>query len=233
MLIVVILILVLALIFGLLNVVFLVLPRQFLKKRQDSKNAERQAFAASQGWQFAPYAPELLSRWHTRPFTLRGDRRVAFGVISGTANGVQFTTFDFQLRTVRRTTGGVVASEDNEVHTVWAIHLPVRLPSVDVSRRGFFSSQQANEVQTANPQFSRDYSVHSQNPGFAAELLTPATMNLIGQHKLDGWTIQGSDLLFTQRKHFSRTTPQELMQTVDMLRTLISTFPQHIWQRQN
>ncbi|AHI01285.1 hypothetical protein KALB_7927 [Kutzneria albida DSM 43870] len=228
---VVLFIVLIVLVIGGVTALFTGLPRLFLKQRQNTKNAERQAFAASQGWYFSPNAPELLTRWGTRPFTERGDRRVAFGVISGAYNGVQFTAFDFQLRTHVRVTNGA-RSEDNSVYTVWVIHLPTTLPDLTVARRGFFGRQDANEVQGLHPEFSKQYAVYcAQNPRLAAELLTPAAMQLISQHAQDGFAVQGSDLVYTKKNTFTRHTPAELVQTVDMLRALVSSFPQHLWQQ--
>ena len=65
-------------------------------KRVQSTNHERQALASSQGWGFSADAPELLDRWPLKPFTEIGDKRMAFGVVSGMVGGVSFTAFDYQ-----------------------------------------------------------------------------------------------------------------------------------------
>jgi len=67
-------------------------------KRIQQTNYERQSVASSQGWGFSQDAPELLDRWPLKPFTEIGDKRIAFGVVSGTVNGVPFTAFDYHRR---------------------------------------------------------------------------------------------------------------------------------------
>src|ERR1044072_4136244 len=114
----------LILVFGLLNLLTLGIPRMYLKKRQDFKNNERAQLAMRTGWQFRPFGPDLLNRYPFPPFTERGDRRVAFGVLSGVAESMPFVVFDFQVRRKVITYNLVVRRENNEVNTVFAMRLP-------------------------------------------------------------------------------------------------------------
>jgi hypothetical protein len=218
---------------GILTALSTGLPRSFHKHRQTTRNAERQALAASQGWYFSPYAPALVTRWYAAPFVQRGDRRLVYGVVSGTYNGVRFTVFDFQLRTHISVVNGV-QSEDNSVYTVWVIHLPTTLPYLTVVRRGIFGRQYAGEVPWLDPEFSRQFAVYCLNPGFAAALLTPSAMQMIAWHAREGVTVQGADLIYASANKLAGQTAVELMRTVDMLRALVAAFPPHVWwQRQN
>lgn len=219
--------------FALLNVFTLVLPRQFLQKRQDSKNAERQAFAMSQGWQFRPYAPELLTAYNCRPFTLRGDRRVAFGAVVGMADGMRVTVFDFQRRTKRTSYSGVVYSDTNEVYTIWVVTLPASLPPLQVGNRGLrLLTGHSVEPRTPDQDFNRQVLIEGGDQNFAAELFTPQVIGMMRQTRLSDWTIQGNELIHPARNFFTRTTAQEIFETAHALTALVRSFPEHLWTRQ-
>ncbi|TCO48958.1 hypothetical protein [Actinocrispum wychmicini] len=220
-------------IMALLNVFTLVLPRQFLKKRQDSKNAERQAFAMGQGWQFRPYAPELLTAYNCKPFTLRGDRRVAFGAVVGLVDGLQVTVFDYQRRTKRTSYSGLVYSDANEVYTVWVVKLPVALPPLHVANRGMrLLTGHAVEPRTPDQEFNRQVLIEGGDENFAMELFTPQVIGAMRQTRLSDWTIQGNELIHPARNFFTRTTAQEIFETAQGLTAVIRAFPQHLWTRQ-
>jgi hypothetical protein len=217
-------------VFGLINVFTLVLPRSFLNQRQQSKNAERQSFAMSQGWQFRPFAPELLTQFSCRPFTERGDRRVVFGVLSGMLDGLPVTVFDFQRRTKRTSYGMIVYQDSNEVNTVWVVKLPAALPPLHISARGI-KWLVGNSVQprTPDPEFNKRFLIDGGDENLAMELFTPQVTSLMRQIRLDGWTIQGDQLIHSMVNRITRTTPQEIMDTARALTALVRAFPPHLW----
>nr|WP_052479240.1 hypothetical protein [Kibdelosporangium sp. MJ126-NF4]CEL23121.1 putative integral membrane protein [Kibdelosporangium sp. MJ126-NF4]CTQ90258.1 FIG01122654: hypothetical protein [Kibdelosporangium sp. MJ126-NF4] len=226
--IVVLFIVILIAVFALLNVVTLVLPRQFLKKRQDVKNSERQAFAMSQGWYFQPYAPEMLTRYGCPPFTERGDRRVVFGLVAGQVDGMQVTTFDYQRRTKSTSYGAVVYSDTNQVVTVWAVKLPTPLPYVEVSARKLFMGN-VTELQTADPEFNKRFVVADGDANLAAQLLTPQVTGTIQHLRLGGWTIHGDELVYSTVNVMTRTTAQEIVDTARCVVALVRAFPAQVW----
>ncbi|MGH3864514.1 hypothetical protein [Actinokineospora sp.] len=225
-------IVVIVVVLGSMNIITLLLPRTFLKQRQNFKNGERGQLAASQGWQFAPYAPELLNQWgRISPFTLQGDRRVAFGVIRGTLNGLAFTAFDYQRRVRVTVRGSIIYSDENKVETVWAVRLPATMSYVEVARRALFMNPDQGQIPIAYRDLNRGYLVQGQNPQLVAELLTPQVVDFIIDAKLEGWTIVGADLVYHEENGFTRNTTQEIMQKLEQLRYLVSLFPQHVWQK--
>ncbi|ALG08495.1 hypothetical protein [Kibdelosporangium phytohabitans] len=225
---VVLFIVILIAVFGLLNVFTLVLPRQFLKKRQDVKNAERQAFAMSQGWYFQPYAPEVLTRYGCPPFTERGDRRVVFGLVTGQVDGMQVTTFDYQRRTKSTSYSAVVYNDTNEVVTVWAVKLPTALPYVEVSARRLFMGN-VTELRTADQEFNKRFVVSDGDANLAARLLTPQVIGTIQQLRLGGWTIHGDELIYPMVNTMTRTTAQEIVDTARCVVALVRAFPAETW----
>ncbi|ONI75227.1 hypothetical protein ALI144C_41565 [Actinosynnema sp. ALI-1.44] len=225
---VVLFIVILIAVFGLLNVFTLVLPRQFLKKRQDVKNAERQAFALSQGWYFQPYAPEVLSRYGCPPFTERGDRRVVFGLITGQVDGMQVTTFDYQRRTKSTSYSAVVYNDTNQVVTVWTVKLPKALPYLELSTRKLFMGN-ATEVRTADPEFNKRFVVSDGDVNLAAQLLTPQVTGTIQHLRLGDWTIHGDELVYPMVNTMTRTTAQEIVDTARCVVALVRAFPAEVW----
>jgi hypothetical protein len=217
--------------FVLLNVFTLVLPRQFLQKRQDSKNAERQAFAMSQGWHFRPYAPELLQVYNCKPFTERGDRRVAFGVVVGLVDGVQVTAFDYQRRTKRTSYSGIVYSDTNQVVTVWVVKLPANLPSLHMATRGFrLLTGNFVEPRTPDVEFNKGFLIEGGDENFAMQLFTPQVMAMMKHTRMADWTIQGNELIHYSTNHFTRTTAEEIMQAAQALVALVRSFPEQLWR---
>lgn len=215
---------------GSVNIVTLVLPRTFLKQRQNFKNGERGQLAASQGWQFAAYTPESLNQWGAiAPFNRRGDRRVAFGAIRGTVNGLAFTLFDYQRRVRITTRSAIIYSEENKVETLWSVRLPAALPYVEIDQHRLFSVPDQPQIPIAHREFNRKYVVQGQNPQLVAELLTPQVVDYIIDAKLEGWAIVGADLVYHEENGFTRNTAQELMQKLEQLRYLLGVFPQHVW----
>jgi hypothetical protein len=103
-------------------------------KRIEATNAERYQLAGQYGWQFRPNAPELLERWPIKPFTERGDKRLAFGAVTGLFHGMPFTVFDYHRRPAvtsvhTRWTGKKVGEYDsNYIDTLWAVTLPAQMP---------------------------------------------------------------------------------------------------------
>lgn len=214
--------------FALLNVFTLVLPRQFLKKRQDVKNAERQAFAMSQGWYFQPYAPELLTRYGCPPFTEQGDRRVVFGLLAGQVDGMQLTVFDYQRRTKSTSYSAVVYSDTNQVVTVWAVKLPAALPYVELGVRRLFMGN-VTELRTADPEFNKRFVLEDGDANLAAQLLTPQVTGLMQHLRLGGWTIHGDELVYPVINGMTRTTAQEIVDTARSVVALVRALPTHVW----
>ncbi|MEV4312299.1 hypothetical protein [Actinocrispum sp. NPDC049592] len=217
-------------VFALINVFTLVLPRQFLRKRQDIKNAERQQFAMSQGWQFVPYAPELLQTYgQIPPFTERGDRRVVFGVISGPLDGAHVTVFDYQRRTKVTSYGSVVYNDSNEVNTVWVVKLPNVLPPLHIGPRRIWAGN-APHPQTPDLDFNKQH-ILDGDLNLAAELFTPQVIATMRQLRLSQWAIVGNELIYAMVNTFTRTTPQEIIDIGRTVTALARSLPEQLLQR--
>lgn len=204
-------------------------------KRIQQTNYERQSLASSQGWGFAQDAPELLDKWPLKPFTEVGDKRMAFGVVSGMVNGVAFTAFDYHRRprvTNYKSLGVTTMSVDTIlIDTVWVLTLPSTLPKFQIfdSAEPNFDKDGALPPQTADAKVNRSYLLVDTDPGVAVQLLTPAMTGLMKQHKLHNWATWGDQLLCVKHPIFGRVKPEELSTKVGELGQLMATIPHHMW----
>ena len=204
-------------------------------KRIQTTNHERQALASSQGWGFSADAPELLERWSLKPFTEVGDKRMAFGVVSGAVNGVSFTAFDYHRRpkvTNWQKRGKTQMSVDTIlIDTVWALTLPTTLPKFQIFDRAEpnFDREGAVEPRTPDGKVNRSYLLVDTDPGLANQVLTPAVTGVMKQFKLYNWATWGEQLLCTKHPIFGRVKPEELSAKVGELGQLIAMLPQHLW----
>lgn len=204
-------------------------------KRVQSTNHERQALASSQGWGFSPDAPELLDRWPLKPFTEIGDKRMAFGVVSGAVGGVSFTAFDYHRRpkvTNWQARGRTTMSIDTIlIDTVWVLTLPARLPKFQIFdfAEPNFDRDGAVPPQTADAKLNRSYLLVDTDPHVANQLLTPMVTGIMKQHKLHNWATWGDQLLCVKHPIFGRVKPDELSSKVGELAQLIRSLPPHLW----
>lgn len=200
-------------------------------KRIQQTNYERQMLASSRGWGFAPDAPELLGRWPVKPFSENGDKRMAFGVVSGAVNGAPFTAFDFHRRT-KLTHVGSLPIDIVVVKTVWVLTLPAILPKFEIfdSAEPEFDKTGAVPPQTADHKVNRSYLLVGTDLGLANQVLTPAVTGVMKRHKLVNWSTYGNQLLCVKHPIFGRVKPDELASKVGELAQLISVLPPHLWR---
>ncbi|MEV4320565.1 hypothetical protein [Actinocrispum sp. NPDC049592] len=204
-------------------------------KRIANTNSERQQAAAMYGWQFRPDAPELLQRWNVLPFNQIGDKRLAFGVLSGNYQGLPFTMFDYHRRPVVTTTFTRWTNKKmNEMDTitidsVWVIPLPVALPQFTIvsSTDSNWDTEQYPEPPTHDPKFNRWYKLIDTNPQAAQQILTPQVMALMREQKLHTWSLAGNELLYVEHPIFGRTKPDEVVEALGKLMGLVSMLPVH------
>jgi hypothetical protein len=204
-------------------------------KRIQETNHERQALASSQGWGFSPDAPELLERWPLKPFTEIGDKRMAFGVVSGAVNGVSFTAFDYHRRpkvTNWQARGRTTMSIDTIlIDTVWLLTLPSTLPKFQIfdNAEPNFDKATATPPQTADAKVNRSYLLVETDPAVATQLLTPTVTGAMKQYKLHNWATWGDQLLCVKHPIFGRVKPDELSAKVGELGQLVASLPPHLW----
>jgi hypothetical protein len=204
-------------------------------KRIQQTNHERQSLASSSGFGFAADAPELLDKWPLKPFTEVGDKRIAFGVVTGALGGVTFTAFDYHRRpkvTNWQARGRTTMSVDTIlIDSVWVVTLPATLPRFQIfdNAEPNFDTEGAVPPQTADNKVNRSYLLVDTDPGVATQLLTPGITGLMKQFKLHNWATNGDQLLCIKHPIFGRVKPEELTAKVGELAQLIAHIPPHLW----
>jgi hypothetical protein len=214
------------------------LSKLYWKQQRKRRNAERQQLAASRGWQFAATDPALLQRWRDGPFAKGGDLRENIGVVRGEVRGMQFTAFDFRMRTAIVRTNFIFRHEEWDTLTAWVVHLPAALPWVQCKAGTGLRQKMldrlagtgSSAVRTGDKDFDGRFSIHSSSPEFAQALLTPQVRGWLREHDLTGWWISGSDLLLSKEETF-RIRPGKLVAVAEELADMAARFPAAVGQQ--
>ena len=210
-------------------------------RRIATTNAERAHLAAELRWRFRPDAPDLLERWTVAPFNQRGDKRIAFGVITGGFRGLPFTMFDFHRRPVvtvvhTRWSGKKVTEVDTiTIDSVWVIALPCAMPGFSIVNdvESTFDTDAYPEPATRDRGFNRRHKLVDTDQSVAVQVLTPRIMTAMRRLKLHTWALAGNELVFASHPTFGRTKPDGIVDTLGKLATLVSLLPMHLGWRQH
>ncbi|MFI6301603.1 hypothetical protein ACIBCH_07030 [Amycolatopsis thailandensis] len=205
-------------------------------RRIEATNAERYAMSAQYGWEFSPDAPNLLERWTVLPFNQRGDKRMAFGALSGAYNGLQFSVFDYHRRPTvtsvhtRWTNKKVNELDTISIDTVWVITLPTPMPNFQIvsSIEAAWDVDQYPEPATADRKFNRWYKLIDTDPNIAVGVLTPQVAATMRSSKLHTWSLVGAELVYVENPTFGRTKPDDVLLTLAHLGNLVSLLPFHL-----
>jgi hypothetical protein len=202
-------------------------------KRIEATNYERYQLAMAHGWQFRADAPDLLTRWQVLPFNQRGDKRLAFGAVSGMYQGVAFTVFDFHRRPVvtsvhtRWTNKKVNELDTITIDTVWVVRLPVAMPWFQIvsSTDSNWDTEHHPEPPTPDRKFNRWYKLIDTDPNVAIGILTPHVMSTMRSQKLHNWSLAGTDLVYVEHPIFGRIKPDDVIESLGALTALLSVLP--------
>ncbi|MEV7551118.1 hypothetical protein AB0N89_15970 [Amycolatopsis sp. NPDC089917] len=205
-------------------------------RRIEATNAERYAMSGQYGWEFSPDAPNLLERWTVLPFNQRGDKRMAFGALSGVYNGLRFSVFDYHRRPTvtsvhtRWTNKKVNELDTISIDTVWVVTLPAPMPNFQIvsSIEAAWDVDQYPEPATADRKFNRWYKLIDTDPNVAAGVLTPQVAAAMRSSKLHSWSLVGAELVYVENPTFGRTKPDDVLLTLGHLGNLVSLLPFHL-----
>ncbi|RSN27919.1 hypothetical protein DMC61_23590 [Amycolatopsis sp. WAC 04169] len=205
-------------------------------RRIEATNAERYAMSGQYGWEFSPDAPNLLERWTVLPFNQRGDKRMAFGALSGAYNGLRFSVFDYHRRPTvtsvhtRWTNKKVNELDTISIDTVWVVTLPAPMPNFQIvsSIESAWDVEQYPEPATADRKFNRWYKLIDTDPNVAVAVLTPQVAATMRSSKLHTWSLVGAELVYVENPTFGRTKPDEVLSTLGRLAQLVSLLPFHL-----
>ncbi|ANN20649.1 hypothetical protein SD37_37035 [Amycolatopsis orientalis] len=205
-------------------------------RRIEATNAERYQMSGQYGWEFSPDAPNLLERWTVLPFNQRGDKRIAFGALSGAYNGLPFSVFDYHRRPTvtsvhtRWTNKKVNELDTISIDTVWVVTLPAPMPNFQIvsSIESAWDVEQYPEPATADRKFNRWYKLIDTDPNIAVQVLTPQVAALMRSSKLHTWSLVGAELVYVENPTFGRTKPDDILATLGKLGQLVSVLPLHL-----
>ncbi|MGW5700203.1 MULTISPECIES: hypothetical protein [unclassified Amycolatopsis] len=205
-------------------------------RRIEATNAERYAMSGQYGWEFSPDAPNLLERWTVLPFNQRGDKRMAFGALSGAYNGLRFSVFDYHRRPTvtsvhtRWTNKKVNELDTISIDTVWVVTLPAPMPNFQIvsSIESAWDVDQYPEPATADRKFNRWYKLIDTDPNVAVAVLTPQVAATMRSSKLHTWSLVGAELVYVENPTFGRTKPDDVLSTLGRLAQLVSLLPFHL-----
>ncbi|EME57719.1 hypothetical protein [Amycolatopsis decaplanina] len=205
-------------------------------RRIEATNAERYAMSGQYGWEFSPDAPNLLERWTVLPFNQRGDKRMAFGALSGAYNGLRFSVFDYHRRPTvtsvhtRWTNKKVNELDTISIDTVWVVTLPAPMPNFQIvsSIESAWDVERYPEPATADRKFNRWYKLIDTDPNVAVGVLTPQVAAMMRSSKLHTWSLVGAELVYVEHPTFGRTKPDEVLSTLGRLAQLVSLLPFHL-----
>ncbi len=202
-------------------------------RRVEATNAERYQMSGQYGWEFSPDAPNLLERWTVLPFNQRGDKRMAFGALSGAYQGLRFSVFDYHRRPTvtsvhtRWTNKKVNELDTISIDTVWVVALPAPMPNFQIvsSIESAWDVEKYPEPATADRKFNRWYKLIDTDPNVAVGVLTPQVAGLMRSSKLHTWSLVGSELVYVENPTFGRTKPEDVLATLGKLAHLVSQLP--------
>lgn len=205
-------------------------------RRIEATNAERHQMSGQYGWEFSPDAPNMLERWTVLPFNQRGDKRLAFGALSGAYQGLRFSVFDYHRRPTvtsvhtRWTNKKVNELEEITIDSVWVITLPAPMPNFQIasSIESAWDVDQYPEPATADRKFNRWYKLIDTDPHLAVQVLTPQVAAAMRSSKLHNWSLVGSELVYTEHPIFGRTKPDDVLATLGKLAQLVPQLPFHL-----
>lgn len=205
-------------------------------RRIEATNAERYQMSGQYGWEFSPDAPNLLERWAVLPFNQRGDKRMAFGALSGAYNGLRFSVFDYHRRPTvtsvhtRWTNKKVNELDTLSIDSVWVVTLPAPMPNFQIvsSIESAWDVERYPEPATADRKFNRWYKLIDTDPNVAIQVLTPQVAATMRSLKLHTWSLVGAELVYVENPTFGRTKPDDVLATLGRLAQLVPLLPFHL-----
>ncbi|HEY7069564.1 MAG TPA: hypothetical protein VH479_05605 [Acidimicrobiales bacterium] len=198
---------------------------------------DRQPLAAERGWRYKNSDARLATRWKARERGRAPYTASPFGIVAGELNGLPFTAFDTEAADWGR-------------HTSWAVHLPVAYPKIVVrgpaappspgfaaTMDAFFGSaggsggpQSPGAADLLAGMASRP-EVEGDDAGFAAALATPDLRRATQDWGLQGWLLDGRDLILSRRFHPAPCPAVELAAVAERLTALALRFPPGLAER--
>lgn len=193
------------------------------------RREELAAYAASRGWRYEPDAPELVDRFEGAPFGVGHGRR-AENAVQGTHEGRDFVAFDYSYVT----TSGSGKDRHDTTHrfSVVALSMGAHLPSLSVDPENFverFVGRLTNsDIELESDDFNRAFTVTCPDRKFASDVLHPAMMEFLLQHRELGWRFDGDQMLLV---HIGQRATSEIEPALRLMEQITGLVPEFVWLR--
>ena len=166
-------------------------------KRNKKRQSELEQFAASAGWQYVARDDQLAFQWQRPPFNQGFDHR-AINVLRGAFAERQLVAFDYSYK--ERTTDGKGNSSSTTYHfAVCALALPAALPYLEVGPESVFARIGnvigCHDIEIESEDFNRKFTVHSDDPKFASDVLSPRLAQTLLSLPPYHWRTDGTSLV--------------------------------------
>jgi hypothetical protein len=188
------------------------------------------AFAASQGWSYAPVDQALTGQWRGEPFG-SGDNRRAVNALRGNFQGRPVVAFDYSYQTHTTDSEGRRQTTTHKYGVV-AMELPGALPHLQVEHEGIFGGVLANaigfrDIQFESEQFNRAFRVKAADDRFGHAVVTPRMMELLLARGEIPWRIEGNTLVgWSGGSH----DPNQILSRLDLLKQVTDLVPGYVWR---
>lgn len=212
--------------FGGIGAVFLVVVPIGLRNMRKHRAAV-EAFATKLGWRYTQRNDNWARISARYPFN-QGTLRRAIDIIEGTYDERTVAAFELMCTS---SGGGAHGTNTSEEFSICLTGLPVSLPYLEVSHLNALGrmAQSFGEhpVQIESEEFNRSYTVHSSDPKFASDVLSPKLVQaLLAQPPLH-WFIEGGLLVSSRKQHLQLDTLTSWFSTVSMIAASIPDFVLH------
>jgi hypothetical protein len=185
-------------------------------------------WATTNNYSYAQEDDSLCVEWAGPPFGL-GDHQRATNAIRGQAKE-PFVAFDYSYQTHSNTSRSGQTTETHRFHVV-AVQLPGVLPMVQVTPENLLTKVGnafgLTDIELESEDFNRRFRVHSDNPKFASDVLSPRTMTALLALPPAMWRIAGNSILTWSP---GRLQPSTVTSALSMLQTIVDGIPSFVWE---
>jgi hypothetical protein len=198
-------------------------------KNEQKRRELLMQWCASGGYEFTARDDQWCSRWPGTPFG-QGDNREARNIITGKTAEQSFAAFDYSYETHSSDSKGNRTTTTHR-YAVTAVHLPVGLPTLQVTPESIFSRignvLGLDDVELESEDFNRRFRVHADDRKFASDVLSPRTMQALLSRPEMSWRITGADILSWQD---GKLAPAIVLAQTSGLQTVVAGIPSFVWK---
>ena len=193
---------------------------------QDRRHQELADWGRVNGWHYERHDRTLLRLQSGTPFDA-GDAHSASEVLDRAWQGRHAVSFTYTW-----TVGSGKDRQTKHAHVV-ALHLPARLPRVEVTPEGLGAAviklAGGKDLQLELEEFNREYRVSSHDERTAHALLHPRLMERLLRPDVRGrpWRVEGRWLVTWDK---GRTDVARIADRLTLLGAIADAVPRHVWQ---